>query len=117
MVALLAEAAAEDLVLARFGHPAIVTDLDLRYLAATGAGPVRTTSTLLGERADSAIEIQLVDLSTDTLTTLVHARCDARRRHHLRLGDRARPALTPARARWGRATHPRTSRRARRRAW
>ena len=73
MVALLAEAAAEDLVLARFGHPAIVTDLDLRYLAATGAGPVRTTSTLLGERADSAIEIQLVDLSTDTLTTLVHA--------------------------------------------
>jgi acyl-coenzyme A thioesterase PaaI-like protein len=74
MVALLAEAAAEDLVLARFGQPAIVTDLDLRYLAATGSGPVRTTSTLLGDRADSAIEIELVDVSTGTLTTLVYAR-------------------------------------------
>ena len=39
MVALLAEAAAEELVSARFGLPAVVTELDLRYLAQTGDGP------------------------------------------------------------------------------
>jgi acyl-coenzyme A thioesterase PaaI-like protein len=74
MVALVAEAAAEDLVAARFGIPAVVTDLDLRYLARTGDGPVRTTTRVLGDGPEAAIEVGLVDLSTDTLTTLVHTR-------------------------------------------
>ena len=39
MVALFAEAAAEELASARFGIPAVVTELDLRYLAQTGDGP------------------------------------------------------------------------------
>ena len=103
MVALLAEAAAEDLVQARFGRPAIVTDLDLRYLAPTGTGPVRTTTRLLGKRADSAIEVELVDVSTGTLTTLVYrAPVDGSRREPREAV--ALQALTPARARWGRAT-------------
>ena len=49
MVALLAEAAAEEMASARFDMPAVVTDLDLRYLAQTGAGPVRTHCRLLGD--------------------------------------------------------------------
>ncbi|HET6951781.1 MAG TPA: PaaI family thioesterase [Acidimicrobiales bacterium] len=74
MVALVAEAAAEDLVSTRFGVAAVVTDLDLRYLAQTRAGPVRTTSRLLGDGPDAPIEVALVDTSTGTLTTLVYAR-------------------------------------------
>jgi acyl-coenzyme A thioesterase PaaI-like protein len=74
MVALVAEAAAEDLAADRADGPVVVTDLDLRYLARTGAGPVRTRSRLLGDRPDSPIEVHLVDESTGTLTTLVYAR-------------------------------------------
>ena len=74
MVALLAEAAAEDLVTTRFGAPAVVTDLDLRYLAKASEGPVRTRSRLLGTRPDAPVEIELVDISTGTTTTLVYAR-------------------------------------------
>ena len=51
MVALLAEAAAEDLVATRFESPVVVTDLDLRYLRKAEVGPVRTRSTALGHRA------------------------------------------------------------------
>jgi len=74
MVALLAEVAAEELVAARFGVPAVVTDLDLRYLAQAPEGPVRTRARLLGEGPEAAIEVQLVDTSADRLTTLVYAR-------------------------------------------
>ena len=74
MVALVAESAAEELVETRFGSPAVVTDLDLRYLARTHAGPVRTRSRLLGDGPGDPIQIELVDTSTDTLTTLVYAR-------------------------------------------
>jgi acyl-coenzyme A thioesterase PaaI-like protein len=74
MVALVAEAAVEDLVEARFGVPAVVTDLDIRYLARAEVGPVRTVSRLLGEGPDSAIEVKVIDTSTDTITTLVYAR-------------------------------------------
>lgn len=77
MVALLAEAAAEDLVSARFGQPGVVVDLDLRYLGKATVGPVRTRSRLLGDGPDAPIEVGLVDLSTDTLTTLVYARVAA----------------------------------------
>ncbi len=74
MVALVAEAAAEDLVTTRSGSPALVVDLDLRYLGKTTVGPVRTRSRLLGEGPGAPIEIRLVDRSTDELTTLVYAR-------------------------------------------
>ncbi len=74
MVALVAEAAAEDLVTARFGSPAVVCDLDLRYLAQAKVGPVRTRTRLLGDGPDAPMEIELVDLSTDRITTLVYAR-------------------------------------------
>ena len=39
MVALFAEAAAEEMVSARFDMAAVVTELDLRYLAQTAEGP------------------------------------------------------------------------------
>ena len=74
MVALLAEAAAEELVAARFGVGAVVSELDLRYLARSGAGPVRTSSRILGDRPDAPIEVLLTDTSTGTITTHVYAR-------------------------------------------
>ena len=74
MVALLAEAAAEEMASARFDIAAVVTDLDLRYLAQTGAGPVRSKCSLLGSGPDAPIEVELFDRSTDRLTTLVYAR-------------------------------------------
>lgn len=75
LVALLAEAAAEDLVSTRFESPAVVTDLDLRYLAQAHTGPVRTRARLLGTTADAVVEVELVDTSVDRVTTLVYARC------------------------------------------
>jgi acyl-coenzyme A thioesterase PaaI-like protein len=77
MVALVAEAAAEDLLSTRFESPVVVTDLDLRYLAQTQAGPVRTRSRLLGTGPDSSVQVELIDTSTDRLTTLVYARAVA----------------------------------------
>jgi hypothetical protein len=74
MVALLAEAAAEGLVATRFGLPVVVTDLDLRYLRKAQVGPVRTRSRLLGNGPDAPVQVELVDLSTDQITTLVYAR-------------------------------------------
>jgi len=74
MVALLAEAAAEDLVAARFESPVVVTDLDLRYLRQAPVGPVRTKSRLLGSGPDAPVQVELVDSSTGKITTLVYAR-------------------------------------------
>jgi acyl-coenzyme A thioesterase PaaI-like protein len=74
MVALVAEAAAEDLVATRSGSPVVVTDLDLRYLGQARVGPVRTRTRLLGDAPDAPVEVELIDLSTDTVTTLVYAR-------------------------------------------
>ncbi len=74
MVALLAEAAAEEMASSRFDIPAVVTELDLRYLAQTGAGPVRSRCRLLGEGPDAPIEVELFDISRERLTTLVYAR-------------------------------------------
>ncbi len=74
MVALVAEAAAEELASARFDLPAVVIDLDLRYLAQTGAGPVRTSCCLLGDGPDAPIQVEISDRSSDRLTTLVYAR-------------------------------------------
>jgi len=74
MVALLAEAAAEDLMAARFRSSFVVTELDLRYLRKAQVGPVRTRSRLLGTGPDAPIQIELIDTSTDEITTLVYAR-------------------------------------------
>jgi acyl-coenzyme A thioesterase PaaI-like protein len=74
MVALLAESAAEDLVAARFQVPVVVTDLDLRYLRQAQTGPVRTRSRLLGPGPDAPVQIELIDTSTNQITTLVFAR-------------------------------------------
>lgn len=74
MVALLTEAAAEELVSGLFDIPAVVTELDLRYLAQTGAGPVRTRCRLLGHGPDAPIHVELFDRSSDRLTTLAYAR-------------------------------------------
>lgn len=74
MVALLAEAAVEDVLQAQFGTPVLVTDLDLRYLAKAMQGPVRTRTRVLGDGPEAPVEVELVDTSTGTLTTLVHAR-------------------------------------------
>ena len=74
MVALVAEAAAEEVASVRFDLPAVVTDLDLRYLAQTAAGPVRTRCCLLGDGPDAPIQVELVDRSSDRLTTLAYAR-------------------------------------------
>jgi acyl-coenzyme A thioesterase PaaI-like protein len=49
MVALFAEAAAEELVSARFDLDAVVTELDLRYIAQTADGPVQSECVLLGD--------------------------------------------------------------------
>jgi acyl-coenzyme A thioesterase PaaI-like protein len=74
MVALFAEAAAEELASARFGLPAVVTELDLRYLAQTGEGPVVSTCRLLGDEPDAPIQVELSDRSSGRLTTLAYAR-------------------------------------------
>jgi acyl-coenzyme A thioesterase PaaI-like protein len=74
MVALIAESAAEDLVSTRFESPVVVVDLDVRYLAQAQVGPVRSRGRLLGDGPGAPVEIQLVDTSTDRLTTLVYAR-------------------------------------------
>lgn len=75
MVALLAEAAAEDLIATRFELPAVVVDLDVRYLAQASIGPVRTRGRLLGTRPDSPVEVELIDTSAaDRVTTFVYAR-------------------------------------------
>lgn len=74
MVALLAEAAAEDLLSSRFGRPFVVVDLDLRYLAQAQVGPVATRCRLLGEGPEAPVEVELHDTAASRVTTLVYAR-------------------------------------------
>jgi hypothetical protein len=51
-----------------------VTELDLRYIAQTGDGPVQSKCTLLGEGPDAPMQVELSDRSRGRLTTLVYAR-------------------------------------------
>jgi acyl-coenzyme A thioesterase PaaI-like protein len=74
MVALVAEAAAEELLTTRFGSPVVVVDLDLRYLRKTQLGPVRSRSRLLGTGIDAPVQVELVDASTNQVTTLAYTR-------------------------------------------
>jgi acyl-coenzyme A thioesterase PaaI-like protein len=74
MVALLAEAAVEDMVATLFASPVVVTELDIRYLGPAQVGPVRTRSRLLGDGPDAPVQVELIDQSTGKITTLAYAR-------------------------------------------
>jgi acyl-coenzyme A thioesterase PaaI-like protein len=74
MVALLAEAAAEDLIATRFDVPVVVTDLDLRYLRKAEIGPIRTRTRILGTGPEAPIQVELIDTTSAQITTLVFAR-------------------------------------------
>jgi acyl-coenzyme A thioesterase PaaI-like protein len=76
MVALVAESAAEDLIAHAIGRPALVTELDIRYLAQANVGPVRTQCRLLGSPPHAVVEVRLVDSATDRTTTLAFARAE-----------------------------------------
>jgi acyl-coenzyme A thioesterase PaaI-like protein len=75
MVALVAEVATEDL-LASGGRAVVVTDMDIRYLGQATVGPVRSRCRLLGDDVSGypPVEVELVDLATDRVTTLAHTR-------------------------------------------
>jgi acyl-coenzyme A thioesterase PaaI-like protein len=74
IVALVAECAAEELVGSRVGRPVVVTELDLRYLAQTPVGPVRTSCRTLGGDPDGPVEVVLTDVGQGRVTTVAHAR-------------------------------------------
>jgi acyl-coenzyme A thioesterase PaaI-like protein len=77
MVALVAEAATEDL-LGSAGRAVVVTDLDIRYLGQTTVGPVRSRCRVVGDDLGScpAVQVELVDLATDRITTLAYTRAE-----------------------------------------
>ena len=77
MVALVAEAAAEDLSASLAGRPMVVSELDIRYLAQASVGPVRTESRLLGTGPADPIEVRLTDTASGRITTVVYARAVA----------------------------------------
>ena len=77
MVALVAEAAAEEVAQHRADGPMVVTELDVRYVARTAAGPVRSRCVPLDERPGSAMRVELVDRSLDQVTAVVFARAEA----------------------------------------
>jgi acyl-coenzyme A thioesterase PaaI-like protein len=74
MVALVAEAAAEELLAHRVGGPALVTDMDIRYLAQGRSGPIRTRTEVLGAEPTAPLRVELVDTSSDRVITHVLAR-------------------------------------------
>lgn len=74
MTALVAEAAAEDALSHRVGAPVFVTDIELRYLTRTTAGPVRSRTDVVGTGADAFAVVELIDVSTSAVVTLVHVR-------------------------------------------
>ena len=76
MVALAVEAATEDLLAAR-GEPSVVTELDLRYLGQATVGPVRSRCRVLGDGPCPPVQVELVDLATDRVTTLAFTRAAA----------------------------------------
>jgi acyl-coenzyme A thioesterase PaaI-like protein len=73
MVALVAEAATDDLMAAR-GEPGVVTDLDIRYLGQATEGPVRSRCRVLADGPYPPVQVELVDQSSGRLTTLAYTR-------------------------------------------
>lgn len=74
MVALLVEAGAEELIGHRLGGPALVTDLDIRYLAQSRVGPLRTRCEALGPEPDAGVVVELVDQTSGQVTVHAYAR-------------------------------------------
>jgi acyl-coenzyme A thioesterase PaaI-like protein len=75
MVALVAEAAAEELATATIGSPQVVTDIDVRYLAQARQGPLRTRARFIGPPADGSLVVDIIDPSLDDkLVTVVTLR-------------------------------------------
>jgi acyl-coenzyme A thioesterase PaaI-like protein len=74
MVALVAEAAAEEAISARRGEPAFICDIDLRYLHQVRSGPIRTECEWLGDGPNAQVLVRLIDVSTGQLVTHVMAR-------------------------------------------
>jgi acyl-coenzyme A thioesterase PaaI-like protein len=74
MVACVAEVAAEEVISARYGRPVFVSDLDVRYLSQIRVGPVRTTSTWLGDEPGSWVRVELHDVTSGVLLTHALAR-------------------------------------------
>ena len=74
----MAEAAAEDLVATRFESPVVVTDLDLRYLGPDPGRPGAHTQPPARHRPRASVQVELIDTSTDRITTLVYARATPR---------------------------------------
>jgi acyl-coenzyme A thioesterase PaaI-like protein len=74
MVGLVAEAAAEELATAALGAPQVVTDIDIRYLAQSRQGPLRTRARFVGPPADGSILVDIVDATLDKLVTTVTLR-------------------------------------------
>ena len=74
MVALVAEAATEDL-LESTGQPVVVTDLDIRYLGQATVGPRAVALPRLRRRPPCPpVQVELIDLATDRITTLAYTR-------------------------------------------
>lgn len=65
MVALVAEAAAEDLASHATGAPQVVTDIDVRYLAQARQGPLRTRTRFVGPASDGSVVVEIVDVGLD----------------------------------------------------
>jgi acyl-coenzyme A thioesterase PaaI-like protein len=74
MVALVAEGAAEELATATIGAPQVVTDIDIRYLAQSRQGPLRTRTRFVGPPSDGSLVVDIIDTSLDKLVTVVTLR-------------------------------------------
>jgi len=75
MVALVAEAAAEELSSSALGSPQVVTDLDIRYLTQARNGPVRSRTRFIGAPEAGSVVIDLVDMGlNEKLLAAVTAR-------------------------------------------
>ncbi len=65
LVALLVECAAEALADEAFGRPQIVTELDLRYLAAARVGPIESDARRIGPPEEPMLRVELRDAGQD----------------------------------------------------
>ena len=69
MMSLLGEVSAQALGEAHLGCPAIVTDLDIRYLIGGRTGPLVAEAAWIGEPGQSAISVKIVDRGHDDVVT------------------------------------------------
>jgi acyl-coenzyme A thioesterase PaaI-like protein len=75
IVAFVAEVAAEELLSAHLRRPAVVTELDVRYLGQARPGVVvRSRARLAGDWDGAPVVVELVDAATGRLVTHVTAR-------------------------------------------